>query len=268
MLFFPNAKINLGLNVVRRREDGYHDIETVFYPIPVKDALEVTAASARSFRQSGIVVDAPPEKNLVMRALALMEELYGVPPLEVNLFKAIPFGAGLGGGSSDAAFMLKAVNQFCGLAIDDDTLETLAARLGADCPFFVRNRPAFATGTGNVFESVELDLRGWHLCLVKPDIFVSTAAAYSHVRPAAPPLSLRDIVDRPVEEWRGVMRNDFEESVFGEFPEIGAIKDAMYAEGAVYASMSGSGSSVYGLFDHATDLSDRFEGCYVWEGAL
>ncbi len=268
MICFPNAKINLGLNIVRKRPDGYHDIETVFYPIPVKDALEVTAAGQDEFHPSGIPVDAPMEKNLVMKALNKLREFYPVPRLNVALLKAIPFGAGLGGGSADAAFMLKLVNDFCQLRIPAQRLEEIAALIGADCPFFIRNTPVFASGIGNVFEPVSVDLRGWHLCLVKPDVFVSTAAAYSMVTPARPSRSLKEIITLPVEQWKEAMVNDFEASVFPEFPAIQAIKEKMYASGAVYASMSGSGSSVFGLFRETPRLKESFPDCFIWEGAL
>ena len=268
MICFPNAKINLGLNIVRKRADGYHDIETIFYPIPVKDALEITLADVTSFTQSGIPIDAPAEKNLVMRALAKLKENHPLPELQVGLLKAIPFGAGLGGGSSDAAFMLKLVNDFCRLHIPEGELEGMASELGADCAFFIRNTPVFASGIGNVFEPVGLSLQGWHLCLVKPDVSVPTSSAYSMVKPQKPALSLKEIILRPVEEWSGLMVNDFEASVFPKYPIIQRIKELLYDEGAVYASMSGSGSSVFGLFKEETDLKTRFPDCFVWEGAL
>lgn len=268
MICFPNAKINLGLNVVRKRPDGYHDIETIFYPIPVKDALEITLEQATMFMQSGIQVDAPVEKNLVMRALAALKARYDVPPLQVGLLKAIPFGAGLGGGSSDAAFMLKLVRDYCALPASDEELEQLASTLGADCAFFIRNQPVFASGIGNIFTPVELSLQGWNLVLVKPDIAVSTVEAYARVKPAEPSVSLREIVRQPVEAWREWMVNDFEFSVFPQFPAIAAIKRKLYDAGAVYASMSGSGSSVYGLFREPTSLKPSFPDCFVWEGVL
>lgn len=268
MICFPNAKINLGLNVVSKRPDGYHNIETVFYPIPVKDALEIVSAEELSFTQTGIQVDAPMEKNLVIKALNLLKTHYDIPALEIHLLKAIPFGAGLGGGSADAAFMLKLLNDFCKLNIQDDELEKIAATIGADCPFFIRNTPVFATGTGNIFESVELSLKGYHLCLIKPDVAVSTPEAYSQVTPAAPVLSLKEIVCRPVSEWKELMINDFERSVFTKHPVIGQIKETLYKAGAVYASMSGSGSSVFGLFEAPTQLKDQFTDCFVWEGQL
>ena len=270
MICFPNAKINLGLNVIRKRADGYHDIETVFYPIPMKDALEVVSADQFSFHQMGIPVDAPTEKNLVMKALNRLRERYDIPPLEIHLLKAIPFGAGLGGGSADAAFMLRLVNDFFSLGISLEELEGMAATVGADCPFFIRNTPVFASGTGNVFEPIVLSLKGYHLCLVKPDVAVSTAEAYARVKPAIPAVSLKEVISHPVSEWREMMVNDFEYSVFPRFPIIQRIKDHLYERGAVYASMSGSGSSVFGLFEEMANLRDDpvFGGCFVWEGKM
>ncbi|MDH6305810.1 4-diphosphocytidyl-2-C-methyl-D-erythritol kinase [Parabacteroides sp. PF5-5] len=268
MICFPNAKINLGLNVVSKRADGYHNIETIFYPIPLKDALEIVAAEAGSFSQTGIPVDAPAEKNLVVKAMNLLKEQYLLPPLEVHLLKAIPFGAGLGGGSSDAAFMLKLLNDFCQLDIPLERLEEIASAIGADCPFFVRNQPVFASGTGNIFEPVSLSLKGYHMCLVKPEIAVSTPEAYAMVTPRQPDISLKEIVNRPLAEWRELMVNDFEASVFPKYQGIHVLKEKLYGYGALYASMSGSGSSVFGLFEKPTDLKECFPSCFVWEGKL
>jgi len=268
MICFPNAKINLGLNVVEKRPDGYHNIETIFYPIPVKDALEIVPAKEFSFTQTGITIDAPLEKNLVVKALNQLKVKYEIPELEVHLLKTIPFGAGLGGGSSDAAFMLKLLNEFCELNIPANELEEIAASIGADCPFFVRNTPVFASGIGNIFETVDLSLKGYYLCLVKPDIFVSTPEAYSLVKPSRPCISLKDIIYKPVGEWRELMVNDFELSVFNRQPRIKEIKETLYNKGAIYASMSGSGSSVFGLFESPTDLKGFFSDCFVWEGEL
>ncbi|MDR3140166.1 MAG: 4-(cytidine 5'-diphospho)-2-C-methyl-D-erythritol kinase [Tannerellaceae bacterium] len=249
MICFPNAKINLGLNVVSKRPDGYHNIETVFYPIPLRDALEVVSAETFSFSQTGIPVDAPAAENLAVKAMNLLKAHYPLPPLEVHLLKAIPFGAGLGGGSSDAAFMLKLLNDFLQLAIPAERLEEMASAIGADCPFFIRNTPAFATGTGNLFEPVSLSLKGYCLCLIKPGIAVSTPDAYAMVTPGQPEEPLKEIIKSPVNEWKHIMVNDFEESVFNKYPLIKQMKEELYEAGAVYASMSGSGSSVYGLFE-------------------
>jgi len=270
MICFPNAKINLGLNVVSKRPDRYHNIETIFYPIPLKDALEIVPATScgDSFHQEGILIDGDPDNNLVIKALLLMRQEFNIPPLDIHLLKAIPFGAGLGGGSSDAAFMLKLINDFCKLNISSEKLEELAHSIGADCPFFIRNTPVFASGTGNIFTTIKISLKGYYICLVKPDIFVSTPEAYSLVKPVQPAISLNEIMRMQVEDWREYMRNDFEESVLSRHPAIGDIKNNLYKAGAVYASMSGSGSSVYGLFRESPLLKDKFPGCFVWEGEL
>ena len=249
MICFPNAKINLGLNVAGKRPDGYHNIETVFYPIPLRDALEVVEAETFSFSQTGIPLGLSAGDNLAVKAMRLLSAC-ALPPLEVHLYKAIPSGAGLGGGSADGAFMLKLLNDFGRLGFGEDELEALASRLGADCPFFIRNTPVFASGTGNVFEAVGLSLKGFRLCLVTPPgIRVSTAEAYAALKPQTPPVPLREIIRLPVKEWKGVMTNDFEQSIFDKYPELAGIKQNLYDAGAVYASMSGSGSSVFGLFE-------------------
>jgi 4-diphosphocytidyl-2-C-methyl-D-erythritol kinase len=269
MICFPNAKINLGLNVVRKRPDGYHDIETVFYPIPIRDALEVTPAEEFSFEQSGIQVDSPVEKNLVVKALRLIEKHIGKTiEVETHLLKTIPFGAGLGGGSADAAFMLKLLNGYLNLSLSDKALEEMSASIGADCPFFIKNKPVFATGIGNIFEPVEVSLKGMFMVLVKPDIAVPTPEAYAGITPKQPETRLTDIIKLPVSEWRSVMTNDFESTVFAKHPLIGEIKDKLYDIGAAYASMSGSGSSVFGIFENEVELGNLFSDYYVWKGTL
>ena len=268
MIVFPNAKINLGLNIVRKRPDGYHDIETVFYPIPLCDALEVVPAQATTFRQSGIPVNLPAEKNLVMKALAKLQAHYEIPQLAIHLMKAIPFGAGIGGGSADAAFMLRLLRDVAKLPIENARLEQLASELGADCAFFIRDVPAFATGIGNQLEPVALDLSDYYLCLVKPEVAVSTAEAYAEAKPCKPTKSLKELVQLPVREWKNAVVNDFEASIFPKYPEIAEVKERMYAAGAVYAAMSGSGSSVFGIFEAPTDLKASFSGYFVWEGRL
>lgn len=268
MICFPNAKINLGLNVIEKRPDGYHNLETIFYPIPIKDALEIVPAREFSFSQTGIEITGPIEKNLVIKALDLLKARFDIPPIEIHLLKAIPFGAGLGGGSSDAAFMLKLLNDFCTFGLKEEELETLAASIGADCPFFVRNKPVFASGTGNIFTPVEVSLKGYHLCLVKPDIAVSTPEAYSLITPLRPQINIKDIIVRPVSEWKELLVNDFEKSIFPRYPEIKNIKEKLYEAGAVYAAMSGSGSSVFGLFEKAVSMKQIFPKHYVWEGIL
>ncbi|MDL2256294.1 4-(cytidine 5'-diphospho)-2-C-methyl-D-erythritol kinase [Parabacteroides sp. OttesenSCG-928-K15] len=269
MICFPNAKINLGLNVVQKRPDGYHNIETLFYPVPVKDALEVvTAAEEDIFIQTGIPITGDSADNLVMRALALLRTKYAIPPLEIHLLKQIPFGAGLGGGSSDAAFMLKLVNEFCTLGLSVDEMEEMAASLGADCPFFIQNKPVFATGTGNLFTSVDVSLKGYYFGLVKPPVAVSTPEAYAGITPRQPEMPLTEIATLPVETWRECMVNDFETNVFKQYPVIATLKQQLYDAGALYASMSGSGSSVFGIFKEPVNIQPLFPDYYVWEGLL
>lgn len=274
MLVFPNAKINLGLNITEKRPDGYHNLETIFYPIPVEDALEVNVLNEgnEKFRLhlAGLEIAGAAENNLVVKAYKLLDEKFDLPPVDIHLYKHIPSGAGLGGGSADAAFMLKLLNERFSLALSDGELEEYAAKLGADCAFFISNRPTYAEGIGNIFSPVSLSLIGYQIWLVKPDIFVSTRDAFAQIKPHRPAMSLKEIVKLPVEEWKGCMVNDFEESVFPQFPAIAEIKEEMYRQGAVYASMSGSGSSVYGLFkaDAALPEVDFGEKAFIYKGML
>lgn len=286
MITFPNAKINLGLNVVERRPDGYHNLETVFYPIPLQDILEVTTFEEDSsedipvgadvvLHAGGITIAGEAEDNLVVKAYRLLKAEFDLPPIHIHIFKHIPSGAGLGGGSSDATFMLRLLRDKFSLPLTDDELEVRSARLGADCAFFVRNAPAFATGIGNIFTPMpDFSLRGYQILLIKPDIFVSTRDAFALIRPHKPARPLMEIASLPVEEWRNAgMCNDFEDSVFAKHPAIGEIKARLYDMGAVYASMSGSGSSVFGLFAKGTEadtsaLESLYPGSFVWQSEL
>lgn len=270
MITFPNAKINLGLNIVEKRPDGYHNLETIFYPIHIEDALEISILheSNAEFRLqvSGISVEGAPEDNLVVKAYRILKQDYNLPPIEIYLYKHIPSGAGLGGGSADAAFMLKLLNDKFRLNIQVSKLEEYATKLGADCAFFIQNAPTFAEGIGNIFEKVELNLDAYHIAIVKPNIFVSTRDAFSLIKPSRPSVSLKEIIKQPVETWKDSMVNDFETSVFAKHPIIGNIKQKLYDSGAIYASMSGSGSSVYGIFKEKIDLIKHFSNCFVWIG--
>ncbi len=271
MLTYPNAKINLGLHVVEKRPDGYHNIETVFYPIGLCDILEVEpseSCSDYSFSSSGIALNGDPEDNLIVKAYRLLQSEYEIPPIDITLIKQIPFGAGLGGGSSDAAFMLKALNEMFELKITPKKLEKIAAELGADCPVFIKNKAVFATGTGNEFTKIKLSLKNYFLVLVKPDIHVSTPEAYSLVVPEKPQFSLFESIQKPITEWKTWIKNDFEKSVFAKYPEIKELKNELYKMGALYASMSGSGSSVYGIFEKEPDMKFGFKNCFVTGGYL
>ena len=267
MISFPNAKINLGLNIVSKREDGYHNLETVFFPLAIKDALEIIVSpqGEDQFIASGLKVTNHAKDNLVMKALELMRTLHEIPPLEIHLVKKIPFGAGIGGGSADAAFMLKLLNSKFELGATPQDLADIAVKIGADCPFFIYNKPMYATGIGEKLEDIDLSLDGYFIVLIKPDIHVSTKDAFANIKPEPTNLSSKDIVKLPVEEWKDKLFNDFEKSIFPAFPIIEHIKNKLYALGASYASMSGSGSSVYAIFNKKTDLKHHFSDCYVWE---
>lgn len=268
MVIYPNAKINLGLNIVEKRPDGYHNLETVFYPIPLHDTLEIRPTEGKEgdyrFIQSGKTIEGNSEDNLVIRALRLLQqEGYTFPFLEIRLEKQIPSGAGLGGGSADAAFMLRALNDIFNLHIPATRLEEYAACLGADCAVFIRNCPVYAEGIGNLFTPITLSLQGYWLVVVKPDIFISTGKAFSQIRPARPARNLLQIIETPVDNWKTEMMNDFEGSVFPQFPELGHLKQQLYDCGALYAAMSGSGSSLFGLFAQPPqNIEVHFPGCY------
>lgn len=260
MIKFVNAKLNLGLNIVRKREDGYHDLETIFYPVglyngtpqnpePFCDILEITSTDKTEFFFTGREVNCPLEKNLVYKAWKLFKDNYpGLPEYAIRLEKHLPDGAGLGGGSADATFVLRMLNELNGSPFSESQLQAMALKLGADCPFFVYNRPCFAAGVGERIESVDINLAGWWCVLVKPDLSISTREAFAGIKPKVPDKSLRDIVDVPVSEWRGRMHNDFEDSLFPNYPVLPETKERLYSLGASYASMSGSGSTIFGLF--------------------
>lgn len=253
MISFPNAKVNLGLNIVGVRPNGYHDLETVFYPIELCDVLEIVPSRSgkTTLECYGRKVDCPMENNLVYKAFELMRKEFDVPAVEMYLYKHIPDGAGLGGGSSDASSALKMLNAIFSLGLSDGDLAKRAAAIGADCPFFIYNKPLKATGIGDVFAPVELSLEGKTMLLVKPDVSVSTKLAYSKVVPAPADCALESLLAKPMTEWNGTVKNDFEQSVFVEFPELAAIKAGLIEAGAEYAAMSGSGSAIFGIFDNA-----------------
>ncbi|MDE7166990.1 MAG: 4-(cytidine 5'-diphospho)-2-C-methyl-D-erythritol kinase [Bacteroidaceae bacterium] len=265
MKTFPCAKINLGLYITERRPDGYHNLQTVFYPIPLCDELEVYPSADDRFSvcgpalaNTGVEVadsqDALFTDNLVMRVIRLLrEEPLDVPPVSVRLTKNIPFGAGLGGGSSDAAAMMKMLNTLFGLGLTEEDMEQRLVRLGADCPFFVRQRPVLSTGIGDRFTPIDLDLSGLWILLVKPDEAVSTRKAYQGVTPCQPAFPLSESIARPIREWQQFVSNDFERTVFPHHPGLSTIKQQLIESGAIYAAMSGSGSSLFGLFDHRPD---------------
>jgi 4-diphosphocytidyl-2-C-methyl-D-erythritol kinase len=263
MLSFPNAKINLGLSVIERRPDGYHNLETVFYPLALSDILEILTGESFQFNSSGLMLDTEGDDNLVVKAYSLLKSEFDLPPVRIHLHKVIPFGAGLGGGSSDAAYMLKMLSRLFGLGLSPEQLRKYAAKLGADCPYFIDNHPSLATGIGNELTPISLDLGKYYIALVKPPFGVNTALAYKAVKPPGRQTSIRDILLQPVETWKECLSNDFETPVFKMFPEIASVKDTLYELGAVYASMSGSGSSVYAIFTESPgNLHEHFSPDY------
>lgn len=296
MILYPNCKINLGLNIVGKRGDGYHDIETVFLPIPLSDCLELNPATEDSFVIDGRQLDCSAQDNLVVRVLNMLRaEDMDIPPVSIRLTKNIPSGAGLGGGSTDAAFMIRGLNELFSLNLTDAQMAARVGRLGADCPVFIANKPVFAEGKGDVFSplpvpfiqksycalpplgsalpptitlSIPAMLENYWLVLVKPNDFISTREAYASVTPRPSKVSLQEILSRPVKTWRGQMTNDFEESVFPTHPVVRGIRDQLYMLGANYAAMSGSGSTVYGLFRQQPLLGDVFAGCFLWQCRL
>lgn len=267
MITFPIAKINLGLNVVERRTDGYHNLETVFYPVTeINDALELTMMNTRfpsaddcDIKVTNISIEGDEQKNLVVRAYRLLKQDFPqMPRVHAHLWKGIPTQAGMGGGSSDCAYMIRLLNEMFTLGLSDEQMIAYAARLGADCPFFIISRPAYAEGIGERLQPISLDLSGYYIGVVRPDIPVSTREAFSLIKPTKPTKCCRDVVMQPVETWRDELTNDFEQSVFALHPEIGAIKQQLYDLGAVYAAMSGSGSAVFGLFRTPVALEAHF----------
>lgn len=269
MVSFPPCKINLGLQVTGKRPDGYHNIETCFYPVPWTDVLEIVPAKDFSFSVSGDPVPGSSVDNLCVRGYELLKREFHLKPVAIHLHKCIPIGAGLGGGSADGAYTLKTVNDIFNLSLTPERLKSFAARLGSDCPFFIENKPAIGSGRGEQLSEIDLSLKGMYLIIVKPEAQISTAAAYAGVTPHLPSANLREIVGRyPPEKWRGLLKNDFEDHLFKQFPIIEALQQKLYALGATYASMSGSGSAVFGIFDHTTDLKKEFETFTYWSGYL
>lgn len=268
MNFSPNAKINLGLNITEKRADGFHSIESVFVPIPWTDELEIIPSETDTrFTSSGIEIPGDSSDNLCLKAYYLLKYKYNLPEVTIHLKKNIPIGAGLGGGSADAAFVLKCLNQLFGIALSDDELQSYARLLGSDCTFFIKNTPVLAIERGDTFKDISLDLSNYYIVLVYPNIHVSTATAYSGVKPKYPEYALKDVLSMNPTDWKDFVYNDFEASIFKKFPELETIKLQLYEYGAFYASMSGSGSTIYGLFT-SIPPKVKFENCTVFSSRL
>lgn len=272
MIVFPNCKINLGLHIVAKREDGFHDLETCFYPVPLHDILEVITLKNEKpgtirLVQSGITIEGNEEDNICVKAYRLLNTLYpGIPAIQLNLFKQIPMGAGLGGGSADAAFFLQLMNSLFELNIPSSGLTTIALQLGSDCPFFLLNKPCMATGRGENLKEISLNLQGWKLLLINPGIHVSTADAFKGANPQKSFIDLEEQLMQPVENWKNKVRNQFEETVFPKFPVLQKIKEELYQAGAIYASMSGSGSTLFALFKTQSEKAEQIaKDCHFYK---
>ena len=264
MICFPNAKINIGLHVLSKRNDGFHDIESLILPIPFFDVLEFGKSAKTAIKCYGFPVQHTSSGNTVMKAWEMMHNEFGIPPLEIHLIKSIPPGSGLGGGSSDAAFFIKAVNVGFGLNLTHEKLLDLSANIGSDCPFFIQNMPAIISGRGETVNPVDLNFSDKFLVLVIPDVVSSTQATYKAIKPSRHALSVIDIIRSPAREWSESLKNDFEDLLFQQFPFLAQMKLSFYEQGAFYASMSGTGSAVYGLFDFYPDIDQsKYPGTVV-----
>jgi len=268
MVSFPPSKINLGLSIFSKRPDGYHNLETVFYPVPWTDILEIVPSGKLSFECSGNAIPGREEDNLCLKAYWLLKNDFNIGPVRIYLHKIIPTGAGLGGGSSDASYTLRALNEIFKLGLTMTRLSEYASRLGSDCAFFCYDEAMFGTGRGEVLQKIEVDLTGKFLVLINPGIHVSTAQAFANVVPRKSESSLLPFFHQPLSEWKSVLKNDFEESVFNSYPMVKKIKDDLYALGAAYSSMSGSGSSVFGIFENEIKLPSPLSARSHWSGLL
>jgi 4-diphosphocytidyl-2-C-methyl-D-erythritol kinase len=268
MICFPNCKINIGLSVVEKRKDNFHNIETIFYPVGLCDALEIIESKNLSIEFSGIKIEGNSTDNLCMKAYQLIAENYNIPPVNIFLHKVIPSGAGLGGGSSDASSMIQLLNKMFSLNISGKKLIHYASMLGSDCAFFINNTPVFAHGRGDITENISLNLKNYHILIVKPSFGVPTAKAYSMIKSAASKKSLKELSVENIKEWKNFVVNDFEIPISKEFPEIIKIKDQLYKSGAIYSSMTGSGSAVYGIFKSEPEVPSAFENYFTWKGLL
>lgn len=249
MVLFPHCKINLGLHITGKRPDGFHELETVFYPVPLKDILELVTSTDLQFSSSGLEIPGNPASNLCLKAYHLLKEDFPqLPPVQMHLHKIIPMGAGLGGGSADGAFTLRLLNNKYALGLTDVELITYALKLGSDCPFFIINQPCYATGRGEHLTSINLDLSSYRFVIVHPGIHINTKWAFEQIQPSLPSKSIKEIIQLPIQDWKYYLSNDFESPIKQNYPAIEAIKLALYKDGAIYASMSGSGSAVYGIY--------------------
>jgi len=268
MLVFPNAKINIGLNIVEKRPDGFHNIESCFYPVGWSDALEITLADNFMFQADGIAIPGSPEDNLCAKAYRMLANDYDLPPVKIHLLKTVPIGAGLGGGSADAAFVIKALNDLFELGISKESQQDYARRIGSDCAFFIQNKPMYCFEKGDKFENIDINITGKWIVLVNPGIHISTVEAYSGVVPKRSTEDLRIILREPVAAWKDLVGNDFEATLFRKYPLLKEVKEKLYNLGAEYAAMSGSGSTLFGIFGQEQNVKSEFPDFRLWQGFL
>lgn len=269
MISFPNAKMNLGLDIIEKRQDGFHNLSTCFFPIPLCDALEFVESRKFSMDITGNPVDGESKDNLVVKAYHLLKKDFHLPELSIHLHKVIPSGAGLGGGSADAAFMISMLNTHFELYLDEDLLADYAGQLGSDCSFFIYNRPMLALGRGDELSDITLDLAGKFVSVIKPDFSISTKEAYQKINPKFPAVSVGTILqDRPVDSWKTCLKNDFEEALFPAYPVLADLKQIMYSSGAIYAAMTGSGSAIFGIFEEEPSFDSINPAYFSWTGKL
>lgn len=264
MILYPNAKINIGLYITEKRQDGFHNIESCFFPINWQDILEITPAETKSsFSSSGIIIPGRSKDNICLNAFELIKKEFTIPEVNIHLHKQIPIGAGLGGGSSDGAFMLKGLNELFNLNLSNEELKNFARQLGSDCAFFIDNKPVFASGKGDELEDIVDSLKGYYIYLIYPDIHISTAEAYANIKAKMPSINLKEVISKTPESWKDIIDNDFEYSVFPNYSDLELIKNNLYKMGAHYASMSGSGSTIYGIFDKKPSLDFAHENSVI-----
>ena len=272
MVSFPNAKINLGLQILRKRTDGYHDISSVFYPIKWADILEIIPSESFQFTSSGLEIPGNPSQNLIVKAYELIRTdfLDKVKPVAIHLHKIIPMGAGLGGGSADASFTLKMLNELFSLELTTTELENYARKLGSDCAFFIENKPVYCFHKGDEFAASLVSLAGKTLVVINPMIHISTAEAYQHAMPTEAPVLVNQLIQQPMDTWKNQLANDFEKGLSAKYPLIAQLKEKLYEEGAIYASMTGSGSTLYGIFEQPIDtlVFKEWGDFMIWQGLL
>ena len=267
MLYFSNAKINLGLNIISKRPDGFHNIESVFYPIYPKDVIEFIPSDRLQLSQSGIIIEGEKEDNLIIKAYHILVQKYSLPPLHFHILKNIPFGAGLGAGSANAAYTLLALNDYFHLNLSEKELQLTAAQLGSDCTFFIKNKAVFVSGKGEIAEEIKLDLSAFEIVIVHPNFGIATPEAYANISPQKPTTTIKEIIQKPIYEWRNLLVNDFEKALLKKHPILSDIKKELYQQGAIYASMSGSGSAIFGIFKK-TPQQLPFHEFWIWKGKL